>query len=165
MRSRAFRSAWLGLLLLLPSGVGCGPGQAKVSGRVLYKGTPLPGGRVCFRPADPRRNSLTVDLDADGNYEAVLPVGDVQVSVDNRELEPRRRPQGMVLPPLKPEVREKLGGGANPEKAPPAPGEDAADKLPGRYVKIPDKYYDTEKSGLQFKVEPGGQRHDIELQP
>ena len=82
-------AARLGLLILAVAVVGCGPNQVKVSGRVLFDGKPLPGGRVTFRPADPSQNSVSAVIDEQGNYAAVLPAGDVQVSVDNSELEPR----------------------------------------------------------------------------
>jgi hypothetical protein len=148
----------LGLLLLLPVVAGCGPGQGQVSGRVLYNGAPLPGGRVTFRPADPRQNSVSAELDEQGNYEVVLPVGEVEVSVDNRELEPSV-PLGGPLPPgLPPEVRKALSG-AGPDK----PGPKSPVKSSRRYVQIPDRYSSIETSGLRFTVERGEQRHDIGL--
>jgi hypothetical protein len=154
----------LGLLFLLPVIAGCGPGHGKVSGRVLLNGEPLPGGLVTFRPADPRQNSVSARLDGQGNYEAVLPVGEVKVSFDNRELEPRApRVGGMPKDlPLSPEVRKALGGGKS-DAPQTKPGENAPEKPSGRYVKVPDKYYGSETSGLQFSVGPGDQKHDIEL--
>ena len=91
-------AAGAGLVLLLPLVVGCGPGQGNVSGRVLFNGAPLPGGRVTFRPADPRQNSVSAEIDRQGNYQAVLPAGEVKVCVDNRELEPPPR-IGSLAPP------------------------------------------------------------------
>jgi hypothetical protein len=169
MRAMAFGSGWpglvgrLGLLLLLPAVAGCGSGQGKVSGRVLYGGAPLPGGRVTFRPADPKQNSVSAELDAQGNYQVVLPAGEVKVCVDNRELEPAPPLGGTVLPPgLSPEVRKALGAG-KPNRSRPNPPDDAPEKPSGRYVKIPDRYYEIETSGLQFTVEGGDQKRDIEL--
>src|SRR5262245_28811409 len=78
-----------GLALLLPILVGCSPGIGNVSGKVTYKGKPVPGGLVTFRPADPAKNSITVELDAEGRYSTTLPAGEVTVIIDNRELEPR----------------------------------------------------------------------------
>lgn len=169
MRSRAFgagRPRFAGRfgLLLLPLVVaGCGPGQGHVSGRVLYNGAPLAAGRVTFRPADPRQNSVSAELDEQGNYQAVLPAGGVQVCVDNREWEPPAGPLASRMPPdLPPEVRKALGGG-RPDRPPPKPPENAARKSASRYVKIPDRYYDIETSGLQFTVVRGEQKHDLEL--
>jgi hypothetical protein len=54
---------------------GCGAGEGKVSGRVLFDGKPLPAGRVTFRPADSRMNSVSVELDEQGNIKrCCLPV-------------------------------------------------------------------------------------------
>src|SRR4051812_12307969 len=91
---------FVGLFLLLLV-AGCGPGRGKVSGQVTFGGAPLPGGRVTFQPADPRQNAVSVDLDEQGRYAADLPAGDVAVSIDNRELEPRAAQSGLPanLPP------------------------------------------------------------------
>jgi hypothetical protein len=170
MRWLAFGSGWpgsvsrFGLLILLPLVVGCGPGQGRVSGRVLYNGQPLPGGRLTFLPADPTRNSVGAELDEQGNYEAVLPAGEVKVSVDNRELEPRG-PKDAGLPKdiNLPSDIKKLLASAKADKAPPPSPAQAADKPAGRYVPIPAKYYLAETSGLTFTVKSGSQQHDIEL--
>lgn len=159
------RSMSIGLLLL-PFFVGCGGGKVKVSGQVLYNGKPLPGGSVFFRPADPKQNAVSAELDEQGNYEATLPVGEVQVAVDNRELEPRpAAPSGAALN-LPPQVREALkkAQASEPTPAPPKGDNPSAPTRPrGKYVPIPGKYYTIENSGLTFKVEPGSQKHDLEL--
>jgi hypothetical protein len=41
--------------------------------------------------------------------------------------------------------------------------ENPRQKIPGKYVAIPKKYYDIKTSGLQFTVQRGDQKHDIEL--
>jgi hypothetical protein len=118
---------------------------------------------VTFRPADARQNSVSAELDEQGNYQAVLPVGEVKVCVDNREWEPSPGPIGSRLPPdLPPEVRKALGG-AKPDQPPPKAPENAPRRASARYVKIPDRYYDLETSGLQFTVASGEQKHDLEL--
>ncbi len=151
----------LGLLLLLAALAGCEPAQGKVSGRVLFDGKPLPGGWVTFRPADPRQNAVSAEIDAEGHYSAVLPAGDVQISVDNRELEPKS-PITLGPPPgLPPDVIKTIGG--KPERPPPKAGEAPSERRSSRYVKIPDRYYALETSGLQLTVKAGEQTHDIEL--
>jgi hypothetical protein len=154
----------LGLLLVLAVAAGCGPGRGKVSGRVLYRGAPLPGGVVTFRPADARQNPVSAPIDEEGRYEAVLPVGEVAVSIDNRMLRPRANVGAGLTAglPLPPELRKK------PETVPPepdraAPTETDAVKPPGRYVEIPYKYYQMETSNLRFAVSGGDQPHDIGL--
>jgi hypothetical protein len=152
--------------LLLPLLVGCGASKVKVSGRVLYNGNPLPGGIVSFRPADPKQNAISAEVDEHGNYDAILPAGEVQVAVDNREWQPQA-PQTRSGPPpeLPAEVQNLLK--KEKSKAPPPPADKPAapstPKRRGKYVAIPDKYYTTEHSGLTFMVEPGNPKHDIEL--
>jgi len=151
-----------GLVLLLLAVAGCGSGQGQVSGRVLLDGTPVPGGRVTFRPADGRHNSVSAELDREGNYQAVLPAGEVAVSVDNRELEPVPSLGGGLPAGLPPEVRKALGG-AKAEKPRPTAPENVPERPSGRYVKIPERYYQSETSELRFTVKGGDQKHDIEL--
>lgn len=135
--------------------MGCG-GQREgtVTGKVLIEGAPLPGGLVTFRPADPKRNAVSAELDAQGNYRAVLPSGEVKVCVDNRDLEPTG-PIDSILPPgLPPTVAKAL----QPTKSSPQ-----ASKSSSRFVRIPEKYHDIETSELKFTVQGGNQQHDIEL--
>jgi hypothetical protein len=138
--------------------------MAKVSGRVLFKGEPLPGGMVSFRPEDRRVATVSVRLDEQGRYEAVLPIGPVKVCVTNLDLKPPEpRPAGSSLMPdaVPADVREKL------RAAPPAgakPGHSAS-RPPGRYVEIPPRYYNADTAALDFRVEKSGQEHDIPLTP
>src|SRR5262245_6931507 len=60
--------------------------MAEVSGRVLYHGEPLPGGRVTFVSKGGQTFSGSGNIDEKGNYKVEAPVGDVTVSVDNRML-------------------------------------------------------------------------------
>jgi hypothetical protein len=151
-----------GALLLLAAASGCGgPGQGKVTGQVRFDGKPLPGGRVTFRPADARQNSVSAELDEQGNYEVVLPAGEVKVSVDNSELErPPPMVGGVVPPGISPEAAKALGP-ARPAKPPPV-GEGGGRRA-GRYVPIPERYYMVESSDLKFTVKRGEQKQDLEL--
>jgi len=148
----------LGLAVLTLCVAGCGPKQASITGRVLVDGKPLPGGRVTFRPENSAFNSVSVELNEQGQYEAVLPVGMIHVSVDNRELEPRpaRSAVSINLPSLPPEMKSKVGA-APPRPAPANP------KPSGRYIKIPERYYTAESGELDFTVAANMQLHDIEL--
>jgi hypothetical protein len=157
----------LGLVLLIPVLTGCSPAIGKVSGKVTYKGQPVPGGLITFRPADPVKNSITVELDTEGRYSATLPAGDVTVIIDNRELEPRPSMPSMPAGiPLSAEAQAKLRGKAPPATATadggPKTGEDVR-RPSGRYVPIPEKYYELETSGLKFTIKGGDQPLDIQL--
>jgi hypothetical protein len=126
---------------------------------VLLDGKPLPGGRVTFRPENSAFNSVSAELNEQGQYEAVqLPVGRIHVSVDNREFEPRppRSPISIGLPNLPPELKSKIA--AAPSR--PAP---TNPKPSGRFVKIPERYYISEPEDLEFIVDANMQQHDIEL--
>jgi hypothetical protein len=154
----------LGLLLLLAAAAGCGAGRGKVSGRVLLNGEPVPGGWLSFRPADPKQNAVPAKVDDQGNYEAVLPVGEVFVSVTSGDLPPRGPRVGGLPPglPLSPEVQKTLEGG-RPEQGPANAGGNAPAPQGGKYVAIPPRYADAATSGLQFRVEGGDQTHNLEL--
>jgi hypothetical protein len=170
MRYVVLRPGWLrfvsrcGLLFLLSAVTGCHPGWGTVSGQVLYGGAPLPGGRLTFRPADPTKSPVSVELDAQGNYQAVLPVGEVQVCLDNLYLVPRA-PAGEDLPadlPLSPELREKLGGATGDHPSAQS-GANHPRKSAGQFVPLPKRYYMAEYSGLKFTVKGGNQNHNIVL--
>lgn len=156
------------LLLPLLLVAGCGGGKSKVSGRVLFKGAPLPGGQLTFRPADPKQNAVIAELDEQGNYEAALPVGEVKVSVDNRGLEPQTSVSGGGLPldlPFSAEAKKAFKGKREGPAASPTSDNNDAKKPAGKYIPIPDRYYDVDKSGLDFTVGGGDMKHDIELSP
>jgi hypothetical protein len=168
MESIEFANRWslvMSLLALLPVVAGCGVGQGKVSGKVLYNGAPLPGAQIMFRPADPMQNAVSARADEDGRYEAVLPVGEVKVSVDNRDQAPHKKDAPVVSPRLPPEIAQKLKGSGQSEPAAPKSGNNNSEKPAVHYIAIPSNYYDIEKSGLGFKVEggAGAQEHDLEL--
>jgi hypothetical protein len=156
----------IGALVLTPFLAGCAPGQGKVSGQLTYNNKPVPGGLITFRPADPKQNSVSAELDAEGRFTAIVPEGEVLVSIDNRELEPRPTNLPSIPPdlPLSPEARAKIG-----KIAPPKPAEgdakesDEVRRPRGRYLPIPEKYYLGETSGLKFTIKAGDQTLNIEL--
>jgi hypothetical protein len=144
-----WRACWLYLPLgLLVLGAGCQAGKphsvpyAEVSGKVMYKGKPLPGGRITFVAVNGGFASSGT-IHRDGTYKLDAPVGDVQIAVDNEML---RRPHAMIQ---------------SEEMMRRSPGE--KDPVKGTYVNIPDKYSSPDQSGLTCKVEPGAQTHDVNL--
>jgi hypothetical protein len=157
-RARRRPALWLGLLLFLPALSGCGRQTGHLSGKVIFNGKPLPGGWLTFRPADAKANAVPALIGEDGSYEATVPVGEVTISVDNRELQPPDR-SGGVRPGLPPGIKLPDGAAKAAAEAPTAGGT----KLAGHYVAIPDKYYRAETSGLTHTVKTGSETHDIEL--
>jgi|SRR5579875_613426 hypothetical protein len=152
-------------LLLLSLAVGCGgESKVKVFGQVRYKGAPLPGGIVTFQPENTKFNTVAVLLDEQGNYEVTLPVGKVQVAVDNRDLQPRpAAPPVALLPTVQQAVKKVKSSASPPPASPPAKEPSAPPKPRGKYIAIPETYYTLEKSGLAFTVEQKNPKHDIEL--
>jgi len=174
---------WCGVSLLLPVALGCA-GSGTVSGTVFYKGKPLTGGQVFFRPSDTRYNPATATIDPSGHYEVKVPTGEVQISVDNRALKAKDR--GPVGVSGTEEPGEKKPGGPPPgvrggpppgvRVGPPAgavqrgttdkniPAPPSSGQPTGTYVQIPEKYYDPFASGLTLKVTGGEQPFDIKLE-
>jgi len=136
----------LSLLLLL---VGCGKrpdsvDHAEVSGKVLFRGQPLPGGRVTFVSVK-GGFANSGNIEENGNYKVKAPVGEVQISVDNQMFSAKKGPT-VEKPVLK------------------KPGAEEAHKPTGRYVALPSKYEKAGESGLTYTVQKGSQTHDIKLE-
>jgi hypothetical protein len=144
--------------LLLACAAGCGSDQGRVSGQVRYNNKPLPGGLLTFVPTDTTKRPVAAAIDENGRYSASVPLGEVRIAVDNRELQAVERPIGALPPPggIKLPAAEKQGGEA---KASPS----AKKRPPGTYVPIPTKYYDVRTSDQSYTVQSGPQPHDVEL--
>lgn len=162
--SSRFMLRFLPLALLLVVS-GCGLGQGKVTGRVLFDGKPLPGGRVVFFPQIEGQNSVLTLLDELGNYSVELPACEVKVTVNNQELKPRPKLDFGVPPGLPGGAAQKLATAKkeSPQKAAGTVDPGMHGKLPGRYVEIPAKYYNVTSTPLSFTVSRGDQTHDLEL--
>ena len=131
------------LVLLALAAVGCG-GRGDVSGRVLYKGAPLPAGRVTFVCEGGTKPALTSEI-RDGAYTIPgAPVGAVKIGVATFRVNKTRVPN-------------------MPKEASSPPG--GEEQSPGAYVAIPPRYADPGTSGLTYTVQRGSQTHDIDLAP
>jgi hypothetical protein len=136
--------------LLVPA-AGCAPRSSvehvQLSGQVLFKGKPLPGGKVNFVGVEVPFASTGI-IDEKGNYTINAPVGEVRISVDNRLLEQQGK-RGM------PKEAPTRGAG-RPDAGDPNP-------VKGTYKRIPNKYYAPDTSGLTYTVKKEEQTHNIEL--
>jgi hypothetical protein len=145
----------LALGLLLPA-IGCqGPKKsiemAEVSGKVLFKGQPLPGGRITFVSKEAPGFTGSGNIDEQGNYKCQVPVGEAKVSVDNQMLQATGGGRkGPGAPANKPGLKRPGSEDAQPQK--------------GRYVLIPNKYYSPDNSGLVFTIKPGSQTIEVRLE-
>lgn len=140
----------IGLLILIPS---CKPSarsveHAEVSGKVIFKGQPLPGGTISF-VAVIGGFSYTGLIDENGNYKVNAPEGEVRIGVLNK----------MLLGGSGKADSEAKGDSLRQEKT-------AGQKkgiIKGRYVRLPFDFGDPIKSGLKYTVKPGPQTHDVEI--
>jgi hypothetical protein len=136
----------LGLLVLA---TGCpdkkkAPPYSEVSGTVFFKGQPLPGGRLSF--VNDQGFAGGANIDEKGHYKISAPIGEVKIGVDNQMLGGGGRGAPMKKPGLK------------------RPDSEEAHPITGRYVKIPDKYYSPQESGLTYTVVSGSQTHDVKME-
>jgi len=147
LRARC-RCLFLGILVTALACAGCKPPKqetAEVSGTVKFKGKPLPGGRVSF-VADKGGYSGSATIGEDGTYKVTdAPVGPVHITVDNSMLQAQHAPR------------------AEPPKRPDAGAAETRDTAKGKYVAIPNKYAQPNKTDLTYTVSPGPQTHDVEL--
>ena len=135
--------AGCGWLLLLGLLSGCGPKAGDVTGRVLFKGTPLPAGRITFLCEGGNKPVVTRDI-RDGAYTMQgLPLGQARVTVVTIPPAPSS-PAGPIQSPV-------------PTDVPSAPA--------GPYVEIPDRYRMPDTSGLTYTVTAGSQTKNWELSP
>lgn len=152
--------------------IGCRGGKAKVSGKVTYQGTGLPGGKITFQPVSGKGNPGIGNIDENGNYSVEIPAGEVYISIDNRGLE-KPDPGPVGAGDADPTGKDRSKGGrpkdGMPRDAMAKATKDKNIKTPvsktpvGKYVKIPDKYYTAEKSGLKETFKAGSHTHPIEL--
>lgn len=143
---------WFGMLTLL-AGCDKNPRTTKfveVSGKVMFQGKPLPGGRITF-VAVKGGFASTETIDESGHYQIKAPIGEVKISVDNTM--------------LKSQGGGKRGGGPPKGMKHPRPPDSKSEEKPikGQWVQIPRQYADADKSGLTYTVGPDPQTHDIEL--
>jgi hypothetical protein len=154
-------AARVGVIVVCALAAGCGGGEGKISGQVLYEGKPVPGGWVIFRPADGRQNTIQVEIDANGHYEATLPTGEVKIAVDNRDRPLPTSEEAAPGPELPSGIKPPKDAKAEAPESKKTSNNSQANS--GKYIPLPDKYYDVDKSGLTYKVESGSHTHNIEL--
>jgi len=147
VRRLAF-SLLLGALLA----AGCG-GKGTVSGTVTVKGEPVTIGRIIFHPSAASKTVFASTI-RNGKYEITdCPTGPVQVAVVSFAPKPKS--------PAK-----------EPPKNPKTPPQTAPIKVEGeefppdtKFVVVPTKYGNPEKSGVTYEVKSGSQTQNFDLAP
>jgi hypothetical protein len=144
---------WLACLLVVITG--CNKSRrsvehAEVTGQVIYKKNPVPGGEVTFVAVDGGWVSKGI-IDKDGNYKISAPVGEVKITVENQMLTKMGTGKGTAH-----ETGMKGAGKPRP---------DAPDTrvIEGKWIQLPAKYYKADTSDLTYTVKPGPQTFTIEL--
>lgn len=159
--------------LVLVAAAGCGPSNAKLSGKVTYKGTPLKGGTVTFIPQGGGQTFSTT-IDENGTYTfQQIHTGKYKVCVETESLKPAAAKAGAAYGG----ARSSGPGAADKSKIKnePPPGAQvpegyrtvnpfsgAAEGMK-RYVAIPPEYAKPESTKLSYEVKGGAQQYDIPL--
>jgi hypothetical protein len=137
----------LAILLLGALSGGCGGGSSKtaaVSGRVTYKGKPVPNANVSFTPVEGASRAAEGLTDTNGRFTLGT------FSTSDGALIGQYRVSIIARGPGRPAKPGDLGSGM--------PGE----MMPGDPV-IPQKYFAPDSSGLTFEVKRGSNRADFDL--
>jgi hypothetical protein len=150
------RVAFLCLTLTALSLAGCGRGIARLSGVVRFQGKTVASGTVNAVGVDNRPR--IADIGSDGSYTFTdLPAGPVRFFVlspepskddpdrPRKDLSPKKLLEGVKLPPQLPR--------------PARLGPDSALWFP-----LPERYSRYDTSGLEAVLQPGENRHDLELE-
>jgi hypothetical protein len=149
-------------LALAASSVGCG-GQktAKISGKVLFQGRPLPGGLVTFYPMEGQSNPASAIIGEDGSYSLNnAPLGTVKITVSNLTLKKGEVPPiGMsnASATFTLTSKEAIAKAREGKEIPQPKGS----KISGTYVPIPASYANIKTTGLDYSVEGRSQDYDI----
>jgi hypothetical protein len=157
-QTRAFAGAAVAVsaLLLVSSGCGSSTPTATISGKVVYKGSVVPGGTVVFVTDKDinKRTRFEGAIDGLGNYSVSgLPVGcTAKVAVVTAGL--KFSTAGIAL-------AEKHAVGSKDAAKKADFGADAP-KVP-RYREIPPKFADPERSGVKVEIKEATVAKDIEL--
>jgi hypothetical protein len=157
--------------ILLVSLVLTGCGGIKygdVTGRVTYKGSPLPAGKVVFWPQASGGAPASAPIEEDGSYAVSVPVGEASVTVETESFSPKAQNSYFGAPVAKntrafhgsppPEVAAMIKADRERSQASEPPPQPQA-----KYVKIDMKYSRPTTSGLQTTVQSGTQEYNIDL--
>ena len=121
---------------------GCGGGKGNVTGKVSYKGQPLPYGNVQFSTSG---GAFVSEIASDGSYSiSGVPTGSAKITVNCQD-------PGYV------EYMKALSSAGRDPKAPKPKGK------PEDFDRIPTKYNSFETSGLTYDVKSGNTTFDIDL--
>jgi len=134
--------------------VGCGAPTAKVSGKVTYGDKIVKGGDVTFVVEG--KGTASARIKEDGTYTVEgVPAGTAKVCVDTKAFNPANVTGVVQLnPPKDAKLPEGLAGA----------GADRSE-LQRRFVQIPERYADLNKTPLTTTITGGTQEYNIKIEP
>jgi hypothetical protein len=162
---------YLGLTLLCAAALslaGCAR-TGTVTGKVTYKGKPVPGAMVSFipDPPDPGKPTVSSQTGDDGSYEIRgVATGPVKVTVDTASSGPRPTPP--TGPPPGQRAPGNAGGGKEQGNVVIPEGMDTKHSTLNRtkekteWVKVPEKYAGLD-TPLKYDVKAGSQEFPINI--
>jgi hypothetical protein len=175
----------LAIVVALSGCGGSGSATSRITGKVIYKGTPLPGGNVVLTSSGGGGDGggYPSPIQMDGTYLITnIPPGVYDVTVETDTVNPDRgkdtKGKAKVEPGAAPKgVSDKVnseyaaamakfgGGGGGGGGGGEAGGFGAAprEELLKRYTKIPEKYANKKTSNLRIEVDSGKNNKDITL--
>jgi hypothetical protein len=128
--------------------LGCGGPKGDVSGKVTFRGKPLPAGSVTFFSSEGQVVGSS-QISHEGDYAMTrLPAGPVKISVTA----PLTIPNPAAPPPPKGGKKKKDIKGLSEEMR------------SNIRLDVPAKYRMPDQSGLTYTVQPGAQEHSIDLE-
>lgn len=162
LRSRSFAPvvSMVGVFLIFSNGCS-DKGQssgAQIAGKVTYKGSPVPGGKIFFHPKGGGAPLYSTISPSGDYFQAGLAAGEMIVTIDNEFLKEGFDPNN---PLAKMEGDEKTKEMLKEQLA-----KAKGMKMPsvaGKYIAIPAKYADKSKSGLSYTVTAGKQEKSFDL--
>ena len=162
------RRKLLVLPLILFIAVGCYHAKtpSKVSGKVTYKGAPVPAGTIIFHAPGANGNpggQYYYALNPDGSYAGSdLPDEEYTVTVDTEGANPKGQ---RASTDYQGRGNKQKGGGQDEyfNKMKQMGKVSDSPLVQGEYVKIPDKYRDVKKTPLKIKLNKGNNEFNPEL--
>ncbi|MCI0641665.1 MAG: carboxypeptidase-like regulatory domain-containing protein [Gemmataceae bacterium] len=123
---------------------------SSVSGRITYKGNPVPAGSVTFHSKE--KGNYNAELGSDGTYQIIdLPADTMIVTVETESANPKKK------------APEYGGGKGADDYKKRLAIEKPMKQTVQEYVKIPTKYSSPKTSPITITLDRGRQLKDFEL--
>jgi hypothetical protein len=136
---------------------------ATLSGKVIFKGEPLPGGQITFHPKG-EGGPISTGIDDKGAYRVAIPFsGEATVTVSTANL--KGKGDLTKIPGVDPAVLEEQNKKRleSIKSMPPEQQKLFLQSAGGTYTEIPSKYADPKTTPLSITIKGGSQTEDINL--